>query len=156
MEREPLDRIDREIVAALTNNARLSNKEIAARVGLAPSSCHERVKGLITTGVLRGFHADVDPAALGVGMEAMISVRMREHSREKYDAFRAHLLSLPEVAAIFHTSGENDFLVHVLVCDANHLRDFALDRIITREEVGHIETGLIFEHVRGRATSSPP
>jgi DNA-binding Lrp family transcriptional regulator len=154
MEKEPLDRIDREIVAALTNNARLSNKEIAARVGLAPSSCHERVKRLITTGVLRGFHADVDPAALGLGLEAMISVRMREHSREKYDHFRAHLLSLPEVAGIYHTSGENDFLVHVRVRDAHHLRDFAIDSIITREEVGHIETGLIFEHVRARATAT--
>ena len=154
MEKEPLDRIDREIVAALANNARLSNKEIAARIGLAASSCHERVKRLITSGVLRGFHADIDPAALGIGLEAMISVRMREHSRKKYNAFRAHLLSLREVADIFHTSGENDFLVHVLVRDANHLRDFALDKIITREEVGRIETGLIFEHVRGRATTA--
>lgn len=154
METDPLDRIDREIVAALANNARLSNKEIAARVGLAPSSCHERVKRLIGSGVLRGFHADVDPAALGLGLEAMISVRMKEHSRENYDRFRAHLLSLSEVAGIYHTSGENDFLVHVLVRDAHHLRDFAIDSIITRPEVGHIETGLIFEHVRARATTT--
>ncbi len=154
MANDPLDRIDREIVAALTNNARLSNKEIAARVGLAPSSAHERVKRLITSGVLRGFHADVDPDALGFSLQAMISVRMREHSRAKYDAFRSYLLTLPEVAGIYHTSGENDFLVHVMMRDAHHLRDFTIDAIITREEVGHIETGLIFEHVKARATTT--
>ncbi len=145
---DTLDRIDREILAALANNARLSNKELAAQVGLAPSSCHERVKRLLQSGVLRGFHADIDPAALGVNLQAMISVRMRTHSRENYDHFRAYVLALPEVAAVYHTSGENDFLVHVLVRDAEHLKNFAIDAIITRPEVGHIETGLIFEHVR--------
>ena len=67
-----LDRIDREIVAALQNNARLSNKELAAAVGLAPSSCLERVRKLQDGGVLRGYHAEVDPAALGVELEVEV------------------------------------------------------------------------------------
>ena len=153
MNPRPLDRTDREILAALANNARLSNKELAARIGLAPSSCHERVRRLTRSGALRGFHADVDPSALGFGIEAMIAVRLRTHTRENYERFRAYLLTVPEVVDVFHTSGENDFLVHVLARDAHQLRDFAIDKIITRDEVGHIETGLVFEHVRGRAAA---
>ena len=148
--RRSLDRIDRALCAALANNARLTNKELAARVGLAPSSCLERVRRLVRDGVLRGFSADVDPGALGFGLEAMMAVRLRQHSRDQFDAFRAHALAIPEVVAVYHMAGENDFLIHVLARDAQHLRDLALDRFITRPEVGHIETWLMFEHMRGQ------
>lgn len=149
----PLDRIDRALVGALAKNARLSNKELAARVGLAPSSCLERVRRLVREEAIRGFVADVDPAAVGFSMEAMMAVRLRQHSREQYEAFRQHALTLPEVVAVYHMAGENDFLVHVLARDAQHLRDLAIDRFITREEVGHIETWLVFEHLRGRGAA---
>jgi len=148
-EKAALDRIDREIVAALSNNARLSNKELAARVGLAPSSCLERFRRLVRDGVLTGFRAEVDAKALGLGLEAMISVRLKQHTRESFEAFRAHVQTLPEVIDAYHVTGANDFLVHVRVADADRLRDFAIDAFTTRPEVGHLETALVFEHVRG-------
>ncbi len=144
-----LDRIDREIVAALANNARLSNKELAARVGLAPSSCLERFRRLVRDGVLKGFHAEVDAKALGLALEALISVRLKQHTRESYGAFRDYVQSLPEVVDAYHVAGATDFLVHVRVADADHLRDFAIDAFTTRSEVGHLETALVFEHLRG-------
>lgn len=144
-----IDRTDAVILAALQKNARISNKDLAATVGLAPSSCYERVRKLTESGAIRGFHADVNPAALGYAMEAMIAVRLGQHSREQYDAFRSAVLALDEVKAVHHLAGENDFLVHVMARDTTHLRDLALDHFITRPEVGHIETWLIFEHVRG-------
>ncbi|MBK7834781.1 MAG: Lrp/AsnC family transcriptional regulator [Gemmatimonadetes bacterium] len=152
-DKRTLDRIDRALVGALTKNARLSNKELAAMVDLAPSSCLERVRRLVREGTIRGFVADVDPSALGYSIEAMMAVRLRQHSREHYDAFREHALTLPEVVAVYHMAGENDFLVHVLARDAQHLRDLAIDRFITRAEVGHIETWLVFEHLRGRGAT---
>lgn len=148
--KRPLDRIDRALLAALAKNARASNKELAASVSLAPSSCLERVRRLTREGTIRGFVADIDPGALGLGLEAMMAVRLRQHSREQYEAFGAHARSLPEVIAVYHMAGENDFLVHVQARDAEHLRDLAIDRFISREEVGHIETWLMFEHLRGR------
>ena len=144
-----LDRIDREILAALANNARLSNKELAAKVGLAPSSALERFRRLTREGWLRGFHADVDPRAFGLGLEAMISVRLKQHSRDQFEAFRLYVQTLPEVVAAYHMAGGNDFLVHVRARDADHLRDFAIDAFTTRPEVGHLETALVFEHLRG-------
>lgn len=148
-----LDRIDHALLAALAKNARLSNKELAARVGLAPSSALERFRRLERGGWLRGFHADIDPRAWGLGLEAMISVRLKQHSRDQYEEFRRYVQTLPEVVAAYHMAGADDFLVHVRVRDTEHLRDFAIDAFTTRPEVGHLETALIFEHLRGGATS---
>jgi len=143
-----LDRIDSEILAALQNDARLSNKELAARVGLAPSSCLERVRRLFEAGVLRGAHAEVDPAALGIRLQALIGIRLRQHSRDEVEALRRELSELPEVVAVYYLAGATDFLVHVAVRDAAHLRDFALDAITARPEVARVETSLIFSHDR--------
>lgn len=149
MKYQDIDRTDVAILDALQNDGRLSNKQLAAKVGLAPSSCYERVRKLVASGAIRGFHAEINPAALGYTIEAMIAVRLQRHSREHYDTFRAAVLALAEVKAVHHLAGENDFLVHVMARDTDHLRDLALDHFITRPEVGHIETWLIFEHVRG-------
>lgn len=151
--RRPLDRTDRALLGALAKNARASNKELAAMVGLAPSSCLERVRRLVREGVIRGFAADIDAVALGYELEAMMAIRLRQHTREQFEAFRRYSLTLPEVVAVYHMAGENDFLLHVLARDAQHLRDLAIDRFISREEVGHIETWLVFEHLRGRGAT---
>jgi len=141
-----LDRFDVAIVAALRANARLSNKNLAELVGLAPSTCLERVRRLRDLKVLRGFHADIDLKAFDVGAEAMIGVRMSEHSRELVDSFLKYVRTLPEVLQIYHVAGADDFLVHVAVRDTKHLRDLALDSFTTRTEVDRIETRLIFQH----------
>lgn len=151
--RRPLDRIDRALLAALAKNARASNKELAALVGLAPSSCLERVRRLVREGTIRGFSADLDPSALGFEFGAMMAIRLRQHTRDQYETFRRYAVTLPEVLAVYHMAGENDFLLHVLARDAQHLRDLAIDHFINREEVGHIETWLVFEHLRGRGAS---
>jgi DNA-binding Lrp family transcriptional regulator len=145
-----IDRIDCEILTILQKDARLSNKELAAAVGLAPSSCLARVQRLRAEGVLRGAHAEVDPQALGVGLQALIAVQLRQHSRAQVKAFWKHALGLPEVLSVFHVAGTHDFQVHVAVRDAHHLRDLALDAFTTRPEVAHIQTSLIFEWAKGQ------
>jgi len=143
-----LDRTDFKILAALQNDARISNKELARRVHLAPSSCLERVRRLRSQGTLLGFHAAVNPAALGIGLEALVSIRIQGHSRAHFEQFQAHILARPETASLFHLAGANDFIVHVVVRDAAHLRELALDAFSTRPEVEHMETALIFEHTQ--------
>ena len=142
-----LNRIDLAILAALQNDARLSNKELAARVDLAPSSCLERVRRLRESGVLTGFRAQVEPTALGIAIQALVFVSLARHDREQVKSFRAHALSLHETIGLYHVAGEHDFLVHLGVRDANHLRDLAMDAFTSRPEVARIETHLIFEHV---------
>lgn len=143
-----LDRIDFDLLRLLRKNARLPNKDLAERVGIAPSTALERVRRLRESRVLLGFHAEIAPEAVGIGLQALVSVRLAQHSRALLDSFQAHLRALPEVLAFYHVAGADDFLVHVGVRDSGHMRDFALAAFTERPEVAHIETRLIFEFQR--------
>lgn len=143
-----LDRTDIALLTLLRKNARMANKQLAEAVGIAPSTALERVRRLRTCGAIQGFHAEVAPQAVGIGLQAMVSIRLARHSRKGVDGFRAHVLGLREVLAVYHVAGSDDFLVHVGVRDSHHLRDFALSAFTERKEVDHIETRLIFEFQR--------
>ncbi len=143
-----LDRTDRELVHLLQNDARRSNKELASTVGIAPSTCSERVRRLEEEGVFSGFHAEVVPEVLGIGLQAMIAVRLRRHGGEEVERFKGHAQALPEVVAFSHVTGTTDFVVQVVVRDAEHLRHLAVRSFSSWPEVAHIETSLIFEHIR--------
>ncbi len=150
-----LDQIDFEIIAALRNNARMTNKELAEQVGLAPSSCLERVRYLRARNYIRGAHIEVDLAALGIGLQAMVAIRLAQHSRVGLEAFQQYVLSFSEVLQVYHLSGANDFMVHIGVKDAETLRDFVLDSFAERPEVAHIETAVIYEEVKNWNLVSP-
>ncbi|GJM10056.1 MAG: AsnC family transcriptional regulator [Lysobacteraceae bacterium] len=141
-----MDRIDFEILKRLRKNGRQSNKEIANALGIAPSTCLVRTENLRGTEALRGTHADIAPKAVGAEIEAMISVHLRQHTREEVASFRQHLMTLPEVVQLYHVAGSTDFLVHLWARDSSHLRELAIDQFTSRPEVARIETGLIFEH----------
>lgn len=141
-----LDRTDRMIIALLQKDGRLSNKALAAEVGIAPSTCSERVQRLRDHGVFRGFHAEVEPSALGIGLQALVVVRLRRHAEDLVNRFWEHAEAMPEVKAVYHLSGGNDFLCHVVVKDSDHLRRVAVSGFTSLPEVAHIETSIIFEH----------
>jgi DNA-binding Lrp family transcriptional regulator len=143
-----LDRIDLALLRLLRKNARLPNKDLAEKVGVAPSTALERIRRLRETRAILGYHAEIAPAAIGIGLQAMVSVRLARHSRELVDSFHDHVMALEEVLAFYHVAGADDFLVHVGVRDSQHLRDFALSAFTERAEVAHIETRLIFEFRR--------
>ncbi|GAA0859692.1 Lrp/AsnC family transcriptional regulator [Aliiglaciecola litoralis] len=142
----PLDQVDLQILSLLYEDASQSNKDIANKVGLAPSSCLERIKRLQADGVITGQRLSVDVNQLGGHIQAMISVRLSDHNRATVSQFQTDLLSLPEVMSIFHMGGENDFLLHVTVSDSAHLRDFVFNAITARKEVNHVETALVYDH----------
>jgi DNA-binding Lrp family transcriptional regulator len=142
-----LDRIDHGLLHALQADARATVKELGRAVGLSTSATHERVRRLVDGGVITGFHAALDPGAIGIGLQALIQVQLRQHSRDTVDAFRAHALSLPETLTVTHLTGIVDFNVHVGVRDSEHLRDLALDAFTTRQEVARLETAIVYEHV---------
>lgn len=145
---EGLDQTDFDLLSLLQKNARMSNKELAAAVGLAPSSCLARIQRLRASGALRGFHAVVAPEALGIGLQALVAIRMGQHSRAKVKSFWKYLSNLPQVLAVYHVTGAHDFLVHVAAKGPDHLRDLVLDAFTSRPEVAHLETSLLFDHTR--------
>lgn len=145
---KPLDRIDFALLAALQKDGRRSNKELAAEVGLAPSSALSRVRALRERDILRGVHARVDPRALGVGIRAMVSVVMRDQSAESRRQFWEDTQARREVVAMYNLSGAVDYLVEVMVMDTEHLRDFVLTTFAERPEVRQYTTSLIFDQAR--------
>ncbi|WBB80085.1 Lrp/AsnC family transcriptional regulator [Micromonospora sp. WMMD882] len=144
-----LDDVDRAILDVLAADGRLPNNALAERVGVAPSTCLARVRALRECGAIRGFHADVDPAAVGLPLQALVSVRLTAHERAAVDAFRARSARLPGVVSVFHVAGADDYVLHVRAASGDALRDFVLDHLAVDPVVSHTETSLIFEQVRG-------
>ncbi|HEX5331082.1 MAG TPA: Lrp/AsnC family transcriptional regulator [Cellulomonas sp.] len=145
--RPPLDDIDRRLLALLEREGRMTNNAMAEAVGIAPSTCLARVRLLRESGVIRGFHADIDPAALGRGLRAMVAVRMQPGSRQQLAAFARHIAARPEILDVYFLAGADDFLVHVAVRDTEALRAFVVDQLSARPEVAVTQTSLIFEHM---------
>jgi len=144
-----LDAVDQAILEILSGDARITNNALAERVGVAPSTCLARVKALRESGVLRGFHAEIDLGALGRPLQAMISIRLTVHAREQIEDFTNAVRTLPGVLSVFHMTGVTDYLVWVAAADMNELREFVVDHLATHPAVAHAETSLIYEHRRG-------
>ena len=139
-----VDRIDRAILRLLAQDARTTNKDLAEAVGLSQSACLERVRRLTDRGVIRGSHADVDPTAFGIGLQALVAVQLKRHTRSAVARFEKSALDLPQVVALYHVSGANDYVAHTVAQDMEHLRDFTLDAITGLPEVSRVETSLVF------------
>lgn len=146
--------VDRAILRLLVADARMPNNAIAEAVGIAPSTCLGRIRALRERGVIRGFHAEVEPGAVGLGIQAMIAVRLHAHTKEQISSFAGGIPRLPGVVAAYHLSGADDYLLHVAVADTDALRDFVLDHLTAHPAVQHTETSLIFGHVRGAAPTA--
>ncbi|MFT5450764.1 MAG: DNA-binding Lrp family transcriptional regulator [Enterobacterales bacterium] len=140
-----LDETDIKILALLYENSRITNKELSKKVNIAPSTCLDRVKKLQSTGVIKAFSLEIDYKAIGADIEAMTSIRLGKHSASIIDSFRHDLGLCPEVISVFYMGGVNDFLVHIIVENTEHLRDFISRAITSREDVVHLETALIYE-----------
>ncbi len=139
----PLDRTDVGLLGLLQQDARISNKDLAEQVGLSPSACLERVRRLVRDGTIRGFHAVVDPDAVGAELETLLMVGLQRHTRKVIDQFQEHCLGLEEVVGLWHLTGTSDFLVRVMTRDHTHLRDFLMDSFTTRPEVARIQTHVV-------------
>src|SRR5579875_1546004 len=142
------DEVDRRLLRELAADARLPNNALAERAGIAPSTCLGRVRALRESGVIRGYHADIDPAALGRPIQAMISVRLQSHARGHIPAFMDKIARLPEVLNVFFLGGADDFHVHIAAASTDSLRDFVVVNLSGDPDVALTVTNLIFDHVR--------
>jgi DNA-binding Lrp family transcriptional regulator len=142
-----MDEVDSAIIRELQANARLSNRELAARIGIAPSSCHVRTRVLRERGVLAGFHAEVNLAQVGLSVQALVAFQIRPLSRPVIQNFQAFALSLPQVRAVYMLTGSDDFLIHVAVPDLPALLGLMMDHFSQRREVVGFRTSVIYDYV---------
>lgn len=150
-----LDSVDLRILTELQNNARLPNKALAAAVGIAASTCLDRVNRLRESGVILGYRLEVDPALLGRPLEALLHVRMQPHRRPLVEPFVEHVLNQPETRELYHLTGADDFLVHVTAEDAGALQRLVLDQFTARDEIALVHTDLIFQRWSGKPLLPP-
>jgi DNA-binding Lrp family transcriptional regulator len=143
-----LSPIDRTLVMLLQENARRTNKDLARAAGIAESTCLERVRSLHQRGVIRGWHADIDPAALGRDIRALISVRLQPKTTASVHEFQRTVMRAPETISICTITGADDFVVEVSVPDVEHLRTYVLETITSRNDVADTRTALVYDHQR--------
>ncbi len=143
-----LDAVDHALLRALQDDARQSNRDLAAAVHVSPSTSSERVRALRADGVIRGYHADVALEALGRQVQALTAVTIRPPTRENIEAFQDWVATLPELIGVFVVSGSSDFLLHLAVPDTNALYAFVIDRLTERREVADVNTSIVYEHIR--------
>ena len=149
-----LDEVDRSIVDALAADARLTNAELAARIGVAPSTAHARTRALVERGVLTGFHASVDQRVVGAGLQAMVHVTLRPGSRhESITEFAHEVRGLPQVIQMFFLGGSDDFLIHIAVADSSEVRAFVVEHLSAQRSVANTRTSIIFDYHRNRVAA---
>jgi DNA-binding Lrp family transcriptional regulator len=143
------DAVDVAILRILQVDGRVANKDLAAEVGVAPSTCLDRVARLRRAGVITGYAAEVDATAMGRTVDALLAVQVQPHSRHVVDPFVRHVLSLPETRAVHHVTGADDFIVHVSCGSTADLQRLVLDEFTARPEIGRVQTHLIFSSWQG-------
>jgi DNA-binding Lrp family transcriptional regulator len=146
-----LDEVDRKILGLLHGDARITNNALAEAVGIAPSTCHGRVRRLVDLGVIRGFYSDIDPVAVGLPLQAMISVSLQSNARGKIRSFIQQIRTRRQVMDVYFLAGADDFILHVAARDTEDLRSFVVDNLNADADVAGTQTSLIFEHLRGAA-----
>ena len=141
-----LDQIDLAILREMNRNGRISNADLAERIGIAPSTCLGRVKALVANKVITGFSAEISPQALGFELEALISVTLRAGARANLASFQEQMQKHPQVVQIFFLGGTEDFIVHVAVRNSDEVREFVLEQLSNNASVANTRTNIVFDH----------
>jgi DNA-binding Lrp family transcriptional regulator len=143
-----MDELDAAILRELQSDARRTNRDVAAAVGISPSTALERTRALRARGVIRGVVLDVDLPSIGRPVQALIAVRIRPPSRQVIERFRDWAATRPETLGVFVTTGNEDFLLHLAVADNDSLYSFVIDELTQRSEVADVRTSVVYEHIR--------
>jgi DNA-binding Lrp family transcriptional regulator len=137
-----LDSIDREILSLLQAEGRMTNVELAARVGLTAPPCLRRVRALEEEGVIRGYHADLSPAALGWPITVFAMVSLKSQAEADLRAFEAHAAGLREVRECHMLNGEIDFILKVVARDLSGFQRFLTEQLTSAPNVASVKTSL--------------
>ncbi len=143
-----LDRHDRHILEVLQEEGRLSNQELADRIGLSPSPCLRRVKALESGGVLTGYRALVDSRTLGLTLTALIYISMDRHTPDRFANFDASVSELPEVLECLLITGQDaDYQLKVIVRDMDAYQELLLNKITRIEGVTGVHSSFVLRKV---------
>jgi Lrp/AsnC family leucine-responsive transcriptional regulator len=140
-----LDAIDRRIIAALQADGRLSNVELADRVGLSPSPCLRRVKRLEREGYIEAYRATLQRSRVGLGFTVFVDVKIEGHANERAEAFQDAVVAMPEVIACHLVSGAADYLLEVVVPDLEHYQRFLVGKLLSLPIVREVRSNIAIQ-----------
>jgi Lrp/AsnC family leucine-responsive transcriptional regulator len=143
-----LDRIDKRILVELQSNARISNQELADKVGLSPSPCLRRVRALEDSGLIKGYYTQLNASMLGLKLMALVQISMDRHTPDRFEQFEAIIKSWPQVLECILITGQSaDFQLKVLVKDMEEYQDFLLNRITRIPGVSDVHSSFVLRQV---------
>src|SRR5689334_8894866 len=143
-----LDALDRRILRALQRDGRLSVVALAEQVGLSPTPCQRRVRRLEEAGVISRYTAVLDPARLGLPLQAFVMVGLSSHAEEVVQGFHKALAERPEVLAAYAMSGEMDYLLHILAADFEAYAEFALKALLRMPGVKETRSSFVLSALK--------
>ena len=138
-----LDRIDRHILQLLQSDGRITNLELARRVGISPPPCLRRVRTLEAAGLIRGYHAELDPEALGFGITVFAQIGLDSQAEADLQAFEQLIAGYPEVREAHMLAGETDFLLKIVAPDWDSYQRFLSARLTAAPNVAHVKSALV-------------
>jgi Lrp/AsnC family leucine-responsive transcriptional regulator len=142
-----LDAIDRKILKHLVEDGRMSTLDVAEKVGLSPTPCSRRIRQLEESGVIDGYAARIDPAALGLNLCVMVFVKLSRYGPEGHEQFLKAISERPEITECLLVSGRSDYLLRVWVEDADALREFTINALQGIPAVAETSTMLVLDQI---------
>ena len=143
-----MNQLDKNILEILQRQADISNKDLAAKNGLAESSMLNRVKNLKEKGIIKSYRAIIDPKAIGYTVQALIMINLSQHQIQSIASFEEHLMQIPEVKTGYHITGRYDYALHVVLRDIDHLAVLIKDTLSKLPGLERQETFLIFSSIK--------
>ncbi len=144
----PLDRYDRRILEILQEDGRISNQDLAERIGLSPSPCLRRVRALEEAGIIAGYRAALDARALGLTLMALIHISMDRHTPERFENFETRVRAIPEVMECLLITGQDaDYQIKAVVRDMDAYQELLLNRITRIEGVTGVHSSFVLRRV---------
>ncbi|MES9832133.1 MAG: Lrp/AsnC family transcriptional regulator [Candidatus Thiodiazotropha sp. LLP2] len=146
-----LDRYDKHILEVLQSDGRISNQELAERIGLSPSPCLRRVRALEESGVIAGYRAHLDSKRLGLNLMALVHISMDRHTPERFDNFEKQIHAMPEVLECLLITGQDaDYQVKVVVRDMDDYQALLLNKITRIEGVTGVHSSFVLRRVEDK------
>lgn len=143
-----LDRIDKRILQELQANARISNQELADKVGLSPSPCLRRVKHLEEAGLIRGYVTELEAAKLGLKLMAIVQIAMDRHTPDRFEQFEATIKTFPQVLECIMITGQSaDYQLKVLVRDMDEYQAFLLNKLTRISGVSDVRSSFVLRQI---------
>ncbi len=138
-----LDAIDRKILELLQTNSNITNAQLAQEIGLSPAPTLERVKKLETAGVIKSYHAVIDPSTVGLGVSTFVMVTLKGHNKENIEKFMKAIRKIDEVVECHHVTGQADFILKVVAADIPAYQNLMLEKVTNIEVVDSLQSTVI-------------